>query len=302
MPLTIPFSFGSAGLNTPTTQLDSNYSAIANWINPRNPASGNLSARPAAGNAGALFIAVDQNNQLYLDSGTAWLAVSAIQAPSPYATLAGQATPPATPVSPNLIVYVGTQAGADLTILDEQGVSRTIESVLFRAVNPGGALSTVSNITTAISIFPTKPVIKAHTLTPNRALRIHRWHYIWNNSGVAHVWQCLLQLGGVTFSWINTFQVGINWASTAAQQAVHTEYLLTNFGSGSGGQVQCFTRFDYSTGLITGTYAAIGQVLMQLVQNAINPEIDNTLDIQVGYDVALTTLQDTTVMVLGELL
>jgi hypothetical protein len=301
MPLTIPFSFGSAGLNTPTTQLDSNYSAIANWINPRNPASGNLSARPAAGNAGALFIAVDQNNQLYLDSGTAWLAVSAIQAPSPYATLAGQATPPATPVSPNLIVYVGTAAGADLTILDEQGVSRTIQSTLFRVV--GNPLSSIQNVTSGVSIFPAKPIIKANTLTPNRALRVSRWHYLNNSSGASHNWAAQLLLGGTQLSLVNLSTAGITWTAQATWQGVHSEYLIATVVGGASGILLVFTRFDYSTMLVNGTDARTGQVvMMQSNLITMNTAIDQTLDITAGFDVALTTLQDITYGVLGELI
>jgi hypothetical protein len=300
MPLTIPFSFGSAGLNTPTTQLDSNYSAIANWINPRNPASGNLSARPAAGNAGALFIAVDQNNQLYLDSGTAWLAVSAIQAPSPYATLAGQATPPATPVSPNLIVYVGTAPGADLTILDEQGVSRTIASALFRQV--GNPLSTLVNSAAGTSVFPTPPTIKAHTLTPNRALRISRWHQLYNATGANQNMATRLMLGGTSVSYVELTTAGITWASQVGWSTVHTEYLLMNVGSGSAGQLMVFTRFEYTTQLESGANGLVAQVVnYQPVATAFNPELDNVLDITVLLFVASTALGARTYAVVGEL-
>jgi hypothetical protein len=297
MPLTIPFSFGSAGLNTPTTQLDSNYAAIANWINPRNPASGNLSARPAAGNAGALFIAVDQNNQLYLDSGTAWLAVSAIQAPSPYATLAGQATPPATPVSPNLIVYVGTGPGADLTILDEQGVSRTIQSALFRVF--GSPLSTVTNTTVGVSIFPVKPVIKAHTLTPNRALRISWWHSVLNNTGATRTYYNAATLGGQPIGSFNTTGAGITWGSVAAQTLVHTEYLVQLYAPGA---LQYFMK-QYWAIIANQQSATVGQTAMAWGTGvAVNDAIDNTLDITVAYDAANVNATDTTTMVLGELL
>jgi hypothetical protein len=305
MPLIIPYSFGTAGLNTPTTQLDGNNTAIANWINARTPTSGNFAARPAAGNVGAMYSAVDQNNQLYLDTGTAWVAVSAIQAPSPYATLAGQATPPPTPVSPNLIVYVGTAPGADLTILDEQGVSRTIDSTLFRAVAPGTSLSTISNTTAATSIFPTKPVIKAHTLTPNRALRVIWWHTIYNMSGANHNYEAQCWLGGTRLATIDLNQAGVTWPSTTNFQAVHTDFLLSSYGSGSAGLLECFTRMWYSTALlgVLGPQAAVAQVIVQESgQIAFNPEIDNTLDIQVLFDVASTSLIDTTQMVLGELL
>jgi hypothetical protein len=301
MPLIIPYSFGTAGLNTPTTQLDDNNTAISNWINARTPASGNFAARPAAGNVGAMYSAVDQNNQLYLDTGTAWVAVSAVSTPSPYATLAGQATVPPTPVSPNLVVYVPTGAGADLTILDEQGVSRTLESILFRL--SGNPYSVIQNTTALVSIFPVKPVIKAHTLTPQRVLRVSRWHAIYNATGANHDYVTYLTLGGTQLAAISLSQIGVTWASTTNFQAVHAEFLLATLVGGSAGALMCFTRFDYSPYLEGGGFAKTGQVaMMQPAPITLNTDVDQTLDITVGYDVASNNLQDFTYMVLGELL
>jgi hypothetical protein len=76
MPLTIPWQFASATTNTPTIRLDQNYDSIKNWINARNPTVGLLSARPAAGNAGAIYMTSDEANTLYLDNGTAWAAAA----------------------------------------------------------------------------------------------------------------------------------------------------------------------------------------------------------------------------------
>jgi hypothetical protein len=76
MPLTIPWQFASATTNTPTIRLDQNYDSIKNWINSRNPTVGLLSARPAAGNAGAIYMTSDEANTLYLDNGTAWAAAA----------------------------------------------------------------------------------------------------------------------------------------------------------------------------------------------------------------------------------
>ena len=76
MPLSVPFSFGTAGPNTPASRLDADYSAITDWINLRNPTIGVIAARPNAGNAGALYIASDQNNRIYIDDGAIWQTVT----------------------------------------------------------------------------------------------------------------------------------------------------------------------------------------------------------------------------------
>jgi hypothetical protein len=302
MPLIIPYSFGTAGLNTPTTQLDGNNTAIANWVNARTPASGNLAARPAAGNVGAMYSAVDQNNQLYLDTGTAWVAVSAVSAPSPYATLAGQATVPPTPVSPNLIVYVPTGPGADLTILDEQGVSRVISSVLFRP--SGNPLSNVTNTTAWVSIFPAKPVIKANTLIAGRVLRVLWFHFLFNNSGANRGVQMLGTVGGQNISNVNTALItGLSpWASTGQSVAVHMEYLLTNIGVGTN-QLWCWAKYWYSSNAVASQPSTSSPAVVSEYSNiTFNPAIDNIFDIQVAFDVASPNAALYTLQVLAELL
>jgi hypothetical protein len=87
MPLTVPNAFAAASGNVPASQLDGNNAAITNWINARNPTSGLLAARPAFGNAGALYFATDvAGGTIYLDTGTAW---TALQAPGAIALTPG---------------------------------------------------------------------------------------------------------------------------------------------------------------------------------------------------------------------
>lgn len=75
MALSVPWFFGAAGANTPTTQLDQDFAAVADYINARNPTIGPLTSRPGPGNAGAIWIASDESNQVYVDDGIAWVPV-----------------------------------------------------------------------------------------------------------------------------------------------------------------------------------------------------------------------------------
>jgi len=75
MPLIVPYTFRTAGKGTPLTRLDENFAAIASYINVRTAIVGPLASRPAAGHAGALYIASDQHFAWYLDDGATWHAV-----------------------------------------------------------------------------------------------------------------------------------------------------------------------------------------------------------------------------------
>jgi hypothetical protein len=75
MPLIIPYTFRTAGKNTPLSRLDVNFAAIAAHINTRVAAIGPLVSRPAAGHAGALYIASDQHFAWYIDDGAVWQPV-----------------------------------------------------------------------------------------------------------------------------------------------------------------------------------------------------------------------------------
>jgi hypothetical protein len=89
MPVSLPHTFATAGLNTPTTQLDANYAALRDghnalettvtnnhtYVTNRQTNYGLLSARPAAGQAGRVFYVTDHGWAPYLDTGSTWIQV-----------------------------------------------------------------------------------------------------------------------------------------------------------------------------------------------------------------------------------
>jgi len=78
MPVSVPFTFVSQSGNVPASELDSNNTTITNYINNRNPSSGVLGSRPAAGNAGAIYTATDvAGGTPYLDTGSGWIQLGA---------------------------------------------------------------------------------------------------------------------------------------------------------------------------------------------------------------------------------
>lgn len=75
--LTIPNTFTGQSGNVPASQLDANWSAIANYVNPREVTLGALGSRPAAGTAGRWYCATDTGGgTLYVDTGVGWTQVA----------------------------------------------------------------------------------------------------------------------------------------------------------------------------------------------------------------------------------
>ena len=103
MPLLIPYTFRTAGKGTPLNRLDGNFAAIASYINVRTATVGPRASRPAAGHAGALYIASDQHFAWYLDDGATWHAVGGMG-------MAGAIT--VNPATGN-VRFFGADAGTD---------------------------------------------------------------------------------------------------------------------------------------------------------------------------------------------
>jgi len=167
--LVIPFTFATAGLNTPTPNLDSDFSAIAAYINARNPTVGAIGSRPAAGNAGAIYVASDQNYLAYVDDGSAWQPFGIVAASYPGASFwdFAQISTPATPASTHERLYAAVSGGITaLNQLLSTGQASAIPGVLFRLATT----QTVINTTTETTLFSL--TIKANTLGTGRLLRV----------------------------------------------------------------------------------------------------------------------------------
>lgn len=75
--LTIPRVFTTGGQRD-ASQLDDDFNAIRDYVNPREVTTGTLAARPAFGTAGRWYVATDVNGGTpYVDTGSAWVQVAA---------------------------------------------------------------------------------------------------------------------------------------------------------------------------------------------------------------------------------
>ena len=72
MPLVLPYEFAGVGLKTPTSRLDANFQAIADWLNTHGAVVGLISARPAPTSVGAIYVATDQQDLWWMADGTTW--------------------------------------------------------------------------------------------------------------------------------------------------------------------------------------------------------------------------------------
>ncbi len=71
----VPNQFSTQSGNVPASQLDANWTALVNYINPREIVFGLLASRPAAGTSGRYYFATD-TNQFFGDNGAAWVALA----------------------------------------------------------------------------------------------------------------------------------------------------------------------------------------------------------------------------------
>ena len=142
--LTIPNVIANqSGPNLAASLLDSNWSAVATYVNNREIASGTLGARPAASISGRWYFANDQNGgTLYFDTGSAWTQVSpgitnnGVTNQLASLTLSNDAT------NPNTIVDIaaGAAASDDATIANR--IMMTLTSAMTKNVSTAWAVGT----------------------------------------------------------------------------------------------------------------------------------------------------------------
>ena len=73
--LTIPNTIFTHPNPVPTSKLDQNWTAIANYVNAREVSFGLLGSRPVAGTAGRYYFGTD-TGAFYADNGTSWVQLS----------------------------------------------------------------------------------------------------------------------------------------------------------------------------------------------------------------------------------
>jgi hypothetical protein len=74
--LTIPHIFDPTTGDQPFADLDADFAAVAAFVNARVTTFGTIGARPVPGNQGAVYVATDQNNTVYVDNGVSWVQLT----------------------------------------------------------------------------------------------------------------------------------------------------------------------------------------------------------------------------------
>lgn len=189
MPLVIPNTFANAGLNTPTTQLDADFNTIRDYINTRNPTVGPIASRPAPGNAGAIYVASDQDYRTYYDDGASWQTLAS------WLTLPGVATPPTPASGSGLLFSPSAPTGLRRPRwLDAAGQTTDLLGLLLNF--NGMPYKDIVNTNASTSIFTSLPVIKGGTIGADRGLIVEVVGDFANVTGGARAYGARLSLGG----------------------------------------------------------------------------------------------------------
>lgn len=203
----IPRTFSTAGINTPGAWLDQNYEAIRAWIDARNPTAGPIASRPSPGNVGALYLATDSGNLLYLDDGAAWqlIAVNWNSAWPGASFLDFQTiSNPATPAAGSGRLWTGSAGLARPAWTDASGQITVFSGSLFK--NVGNPIKDVNTTVTETSLFTTAPTIKGGTLGSDRAIRGRLRYDLLQNTGSSRTVTFKIKYGATTlFTYVLTF-------------------------------------------------------------------------------------------------
>jgi len=168
MALTLPYEFAGVGLKTPTSRLDANFQAVADYLNTHGAVTGLIGNRPAPTSVGAIYVATDQQDLWWMADGTAWHPVgraadgtldvdpvtgtvrawgAAVGATAQSVLAMPLATGTVTPVAGCASLWVGDTQGVDGRAAwrqtTEDGWSGPLDKCLYRAT--GYPLVTVTN-------------------------------------------------------------------------------------------------------------------------------------------------------------
>jgi hypothetical protein len=215
--LLLPHRFGPDSPTSQTPDLDANFNAIlAEVNNPQLLGIGLLADRPAAGRAGALYVATDANDEWWMDDGVAWQTMGAlgggmvVHAPDnlrlfgvPAAGVgathvivaAVAAVIPTQSISDGAALYVADTQGvggrAAWHHLSEAGERMPLDPVLFR----DGVLVFNNDATVRTLWAHGPPTLRGQTL-PGRYLEVW-WHgEVVNNSGAVRTLSLSLYYSG----------------------------------------------------------------------------------------------------------
>lgn len=278
MPITYPFTFAGAGLNTPTTQLDADFNAVSGFVNPRVLPGGPIASRPAAGNAGAFWVASDEANRLYFDNGSTWVQIGASGDGVPGASFFGfeGIATPATPASGKGRLYTPSAPSGlrRLAWLDAGGQLTTVQGALLTQ-----HFLTISNTTTETSLFGAgAPTIKGGTLGTDRILRIRVYGDYQNNTGANRTVTLRLKYGATT-----VYTEVRNYSSDANFLHEHAIYSLVAFNA-TNAQESFPALFRTAGGLVgTPTFTTAASVE--------DSTADKTLDLTAQLSTASASLQ-----------
>lgn len=288
MALVIPWTFANAGVNTPTNRLDADFNAIRDYVNTRNPTVGPIGSRPAAGNAGSIWIASDQSFRAYYDNGSAWQTFDYTSIPgASFFTFASIATP-TTPSAGKALLYIssGPSGLPQPAWLNNSGIEQFLPSRYFREV--GNPIKDVVNTVTETSLFTTAPNIVGGTLGADRGLRIRGFMDYLNNSGAGRNLTLRIKLGATTCLTLAAFGAVLD--NTATRYGFQFEALIVAVGltntqvawaRGTWGDV-----LTGDAGVTGGAYGTTSFRPNSSAHNAltIDSTVNQTLDITAQHD------------------
>lgn len=289
----IPNAFATAGLNTPGAFLDQDFEAIRVWIDDRNPAAGPIGSRPSPGNVGAIWVATDQFNLAYIDTGAAWVQIGYLATNLPGASsfvFDGIATP-GTPAAGQGALFLPSSASGlrPLSWIDAGAqVSRFARILRNDVGNPWRDVNTTATETSIYSApapITSPPTIKGGTLGIDRILLTQVVGDILNNTGAARGFTLRYKYGGTTYGSIVTtgdyaasatrygwdhWSVVVPLGATNAQfgRTVHRTSATANVNGGAGGSVGTQATSTHN-GL------TIDSTADQTLDITIQPEVNN---------------------------
>jgi hypothetical protein len=290
--LSLPWTFNNAGLNTPGNHLDANFNATRDYINARNPTIGPIVSRPAAGNAGAIYVASDQGYRAYFDDGSVWRAIDYTQVLGAGALGFSEMATPSTPASGKGLLYMATTGGGipPLAYLNESGVEQYLMSRYFRQI--GAPIKDVVNTVTETSLWTTAPNIAAGLLGSDHGLHICGGLDYLNNTGGSRNLTIRVKYGGVTA--VTLAANGAVLDSTATRYGFHFEAWI--FAVGTASNQIAWARGNWAD--VTGADANVsgGSIANTMRANfsahnalTVNSAIAQVLDITAQHDAANST-------------
>jgi hypothetical protein len=286
MPLTLPYEFAGVGLKTPTSRLDADFAAVADWLNTHGAVTGLIGDRPAPTSVGAIYVASDQHDLWYMADGTAWHPVgraadsvldvdpvtgtvrawgAAVGAGAQSVLAMPLASGPVPPVAGAASLWVGDTQGmagrAAWRQTTEDGWSQPLDKCLHRAA--GAPLVTITN--SAVETLCWSQLLAANTLTAGgvgaaapRGIECAFGFDVTNSAATARALTLRVKFGGQT-GYAATLTLPVSMGTRGGAVVVRIEPLAP-LGGGYLAFSRVVSQWDLVETLVLGTPQVDGTV------------------------------------------